>query len=33
MKAIYVQKLNILYNTMHKNSNQFNVMTILKKLN
>ena len=31
MKAIHVHKLNILYNTMHKNSNQFNVMTILKK--
>ena len=31
MKVIRVHKLNILYNTIHKNSNQFNVMTILKK--
>jgi len=29
MKVIHAQKLNIFYNTMHKNSNQFDVMTIL----
>jgi len=33
MKATHVQKLNILYNSLYKNSNQFNIMTILKKLN